>query len=87
MINILEKIEHKVIDLIDVHQDIINIVKQLREENRDLKEKMHLLEQDKEQMDQRLEKILMTMQEVGEFVNGSAESSKKQAYSHEQHYS
>lgn len=68
MINVLEKIEHKVIDLIDVHQDILNIVKKLREENRDLQEKIECLEQEKAQMDQRLEKILMTMQEVSEVV-------------------
>ncbi len=72
MVNILEKIEQKVIDLIDVHQDILNIVKQLREENRDLREKNQILEQEKAQMDQRLEKILMTMQEVGEVVNESS---------------
>jgi len=64
----LEKIESKVIDLIDVQQDIVGIIQKLREENRDLKEKMDVLEQEKEQMDQRLEKILMTIQEVGEFV-------------------
>ncbi len=72
MVTILEKIENKVIDLIDVHQDILNIVKQLREENRDLQEKIQVLEQDKSQMDQRLEKILMTMQEVKDVVNENA---------------
>ena len=75
MINVLEKIEHKVIDLIDVHQDILLIVKNLREENRDLKEKMQILQNEKDLMDQRLEKILTTMQEVGEYVNGQNESS------------
>jgi len=66
--SVIDKIENKVIDLIDVHQDILSIVKQLKEENRDLKEKLHLFEQERILLNERLEKLFLMMQEVGDMV-------------------
>ncbi len=66
--SVIDKIENKVIDLIDVHQDILSIVKQLREENRDLKDKIDNLEKERILLNERLEKLFLMMQEVGDMV-------------------